>query len=94
LYSENKDKEGIEVARKERQLLKVLGLVLPLESIKLGRLVTNPEEPHQDYWDPTSDQTPEKIIKRPQLRFLDMQNDAAGSGLVSRPLLAPQRKRN
>lgn len=66
---------------------------LPLESVKLGRLVTNPEEPHQDYWDPTSDQTPE-IIKRPQLRFLDMQNDAAGSGLVSRPLLAPQRKRN
>lgn len=35
---------------------------LPLESIQLGRLVLNVDEPQQDYFDPPCDQEPEVII--------------------------------
>jgi hypothetical protein len=55
---------------------------LPLESIKLGRLVLNLDEPHQDYWDPTCDLTPE-ILKRPQLRYLDVQSNATNKGFTA-----------
>src|SRR5947207_14007060 len=55
---------------------------LPLESIKLGRFVLNPDEPYQDYLDPACDLTPE-ILKRPQLRYLDVQNTAKTTGLAA-----------
>ena len=56
--------------------------LLPLESVKLGRLVLNLDEPHQDYWDPACDLEPE-ILKRPQLRYLDVQNNATSAGLTA-----------
>lgn len=55
---------------------------LPLESIKLGRLVLNLDEPHQDYWDPACDLEPE-VLKRPQLRYLDVQNNAASASFTA-----------
>lgn len=55
---------------------------LPLESIKLGRFVLNLDEPHQDYLDPACDLTPE-VLKRPQLRYLDVQNTVKDAGFTA-----------
>ena len=62
-------------------ILQILAIV-PTFSIKHGRLVLNLDEPHQDYWDPACDLTPE-IIKRPQLRYIDVQNNTTSAGFTA-----------
>jgi hypothetical protein len=55
---------------------------LLLESIKLGPFVLNLDEPYQDYLYPACDLTPE-VLKRPQLRYLDVQKTAKDAGYTA-----------
>lgn len=55
---------------------------LPLESIQLGRLVLNVDEPQQDYFDPPCDQEPEVIVTH-QTGYSGTQQTAADRNLTA-----------
>lgn len=51
--------------------------LLARESVKLGRFVVNPDEPHQDYFDPPLEAPPESI-QSVQVSLTEFQRDGAG----------------
>jgi hypothetical protein len=55
--------------------------LLPFESIQLGRLVRNVDEPQSDYLDPDLAIRPEPIVK-PYLRYQEAQQNKADSSFI------------
>ncbi|PTB38642.1 hypothetical protein M441DRAFT_236417 [Trichoderma asperellum CBS 433.97] len=69
---------------------------LPLDSVRLGRLVLNVEEPQQDYFDAPCDNAVEPLIK-PHIRYNEVQHTAADqkfASILTRLVSASRTKRN
>lgn len=58
--------------------------LLPLNSVKLGRLVLNVKSPHQDFLDPVNGQLQPESIVKPQENFEDILNLSKTSKIRSR----------
>ena len=52
--------------------------LLARESVKLGRFIVNPDDPHQDYFDPPL-QSPPESIQSIQVSLTEFQHDGAGA---------------
>jgi hypothetical protein len=56
---------------------------LSADSIRLGRLVRNVDEPQSDYLDPDCDLRPESVIIKPHLRYEEVQQSTADKSLTA-----------
>jgi len=70
---------------------------LSVESIRLGRLVRNVDEPQSDYLDPDCDLHPESVIITPHLRYEEVQQnltDKSFTAVLTRLMSASRARRN
>ncbi len=70
---------------------------LSAESIRLGRLVRNVDEPQSDYPDPDCDLRPESVIIKPHLRYEEAQQsttDKSFAAVLTRLVSASRTRRN
>lgn len=70
---------------------------LPVDSVRLGRLVRNVDEPQSDYLDPDCDLHPESVIVKPHLGYEEMQEnttDKTFTAVLTRLVSATRTKRN
>jgi len=70
---------------------------LSVESIRLGRLVRNVDEPQSDYLDPDCDLRPESVIITPHLRYEEVQQsttDKSFTAVLTRLMSASRARRN
>ncbi|KAL8699325.1 MAG: hypothetical protein Q9201_006068 [Fulgogasparrea decipioides] len=70
---------------------------LSVESIRLGRLVRNIDEPQSDYLDPDCDLRPDSVVITPQSRYEEVQQSATDqsfTAVLTRLLSASRAKRN
>jgi hypothetical protein len=63
---------------------------LSAESVRLGRLVRNVDEPQSDYLHPDCDLRPESVIIKPHLDYEEMQQRTADKSLFSLTLKEAQ----
>jgi hypothetical protein len=71
--------------------------LLSSESIRLGRLVRNVDEPQSDYVDPDCDLRPESVIIKPHLRYEEVQQsttDKSFTAVLTRLVSASRTRRN
>jgi hypothetical protein len=70
---------------------------LSSESIRLGRLVRNVDEPQSDYINPDCDLRPESVIIKPHLRYEEVQRsttDKSFTSVLTRLVSASRTRRN